>query len=133
MLLIDVTGEHYEWTEVVGESFYRDHLATIRRLIDGDAKRMDGLPAILRLDDDNPHDANAVSVWIADGKVGHLSREDAVEFREDVELYLDDVEAVAVWAQIRGARVREDGEIEGNIGVVLKFRLPILPDEIQEI
>lgn len=37
--------------------------------------------AALRLADDNPHDPQAVAVYINEHQVGHLSRDDARRFR----------------------------------------------------
>lgn len=68
--------------EVVGESF---HAAAFRTLIKrhkpGDLDDEWLGDALLILENDNPHDRNAVSVHIDDLKVGHLSRDMAKEFR----------------------------------------------------
>lgn len=70
--------EGYENLEVVGESHYQDNLW---HLVGSDADRSERvrvkIAAVLAAEPNNPHDANAVAVWIDGLKVGHLSREDA--------------------------------------------------------
>ena len=118
------------WADVVGESFYRENLVSIVKALGETSRFADGVPAVLRLEDDNPHDSNAVSVWIAKLQVGHLSREDAMLFRESVEHLMDDDRSASVGAKIRGGKVNPDGSVEGHIGVVLKLRLPITDDRL---
>lgn len=63
---------------VVGESFRKSDIA---RVVEGRGGRRDGLVARLVPEDDNPHDANAVAVFIDGIQVGYLSRENAVRYR----------------------------------------------------
>lgn len=71
--------------EVVGESFYRDALKArfgLKRGSDDDSECE--ASALLRLEDDNPHDSQAVGVYIDGAKVGHLSRAMARDFRQSI-------------------------------------------------
>ena len=68
--------------DVVGESHYQDSLW---RLVGGRRRpeervRID-VYAVLTAETDNLYDANAVSVWVQDLKVGYLSRGDAERYR----------------------------------------------------
>lgn len=70
----------YEF-DIVGESHYQDALERIA------GPRTDAgvefeCVALLICENDNPYDKNAVAVTINDEKVGYLSRDDAVEWRE---------------------------------------------------
>lgn len=68
--------------EVVGESFYRDNLKAMFGVRSNDDEEDEcDAEAELRLERNNPHDANAVSVYIRGRQVGHLSREMAKDFR----------------------------------------------------
>jgi len=66
--------------EVVGESYYQAALTRIVGSAD-DAGVRQLEQAVLVPEDDNPHDSQAVGVYIQDFKVGHLSREGARTFR----------------------------------------------------
>lgn len=69
---------------VVGESRYQDELEAIcgRRKLNGEDKTVE---AELVLEDENPHDRNAVRVEISGRQVGYLGRDDAPAFRERVQ------------------------------------------------
>jgi HIRAN domain. len=67
--------------EVVGESHYLDNL----RKIAGHGDIYHECDAVLRMEDDNPHDRNAVAVYINGMKVGYLSRAVAKDYRKQVE------------------------------------------------
>lgn len=67
-----------EWIDVVGESYYQDSIAVLVKSVEPGG-RVDTL-AELR-PERNPHDKNAVAVYIAGLKVGHLSRYYAKKFR----------------------------------------------------
>lgn len=65
----------------MGESFYRPQL---ERLFPRNASGRDdevSATVTLRLADHNPHDPQAVAVYIEQQQVGHLSRDDARRFR----------------------------------------------------
>lgn len=67
--------------EVVGESFYRTHFERLfPRHGSGDDHEASAT-ATLVLEDGNPHDDQAVAVFIRGLQVGHLSRDDARRFR----------------------------------------------------
>lgn len=66
---------------VVGESFYQDALrATSKTCIAGPTGRRT-FTAALFAEPANPYDANAVAIHSVHGKLGHLSRENAVAYR----------------------------------------------------
>jgi hypothetical protein len=71
--------------DVVGESFYTDSFIELARrhrpARDDDEAFGD---ATLTLEDDNPHDKNAVAVHIEGLQVGHLSRAMAADFRDAI-------------------------------------------------
>ena len=76
----------YEPLEVVGESFYQDHLRAITGYRPPEEHVDEEIRAILVAEDHNPYDPNAIAVWIKDPQagylqVGHLSREDARRYR----------------------------------------------------
>jgi hypothetical protein len=72
--------------------------------------------AALVAETDNPHDANAISVWIDDRKVGYLSREDAEAYRPGlVALQEKAGKYIALRGVIVGGGIREDGP--GYLGV----------------
>ena len=66
--------------QVVGESYYRDSIFHIAQNEAGKTA-MAFCTARLVPEDSNPHDPNAVGIYIGDAKVGHLSRQAAIEFR----------------------------------------------------
>ena len=64
----------------VGESYYREALVRIAKNEPGKGA-MAFCTARLVPEDLNPHDKNAVAVYVGEFKVGHLARDTAVEFR----------------------------------------------------
>lgn len=66
--------------EVVGESFYADSIRAIANNSDGEHADYQGL-ALLVPNDLNPYDDKAVAVLIEGRQVGHLSRDEARQFR----------------------------------------------------
>jgi hypothetical protein len=108
--------------EVVGESFYQDNLWKVvgGRPPSGERVRQE-IFAILVAEVGNPHDANAIAVWIDGGsKAGHLSREIARLYRPGL-LALQEKQnmPVAVSGVIVGGGMREDGP--GRLGVFLQL------------
>jgi hypothetical protein len=66
---------------VVGESYYQDALReTSRNCIPGPGGRRKFTATLVR-EPENEYDANAVAVHSAHGKIGHLSREDALAYQ----------------------------------------------------
>lgn len=105
---------------IVGESFYQENLEAIcgPRKARGEKRIVE---ARLIFDDDNPHDKNAIRVEIEGKHVGYLSREMAVQYRQQVKK-LNYTGATGVCsAQIRGGwrRTTADGVDEGFYGVWL--------------
>lgn len=78
-----ITGDGRFACEVVGESYRQDSLERLGA--EARRQRCDWVPAMLVLEDDNPHDAQAVRVEIAGLHVGYLSRAQAPQFREAVQ------------------------------------------------
>lgn len=71
--------------EVVGESFYTEAFRELfAAQVRADAEDDLVLDATLVLEDDNPHDSNAVAVYIRGRKVGHLARSMAADFRRAI-------------------------------------------------
>lgn len=79
--LVKLTGTGDFSLDVVGESFYQDALESVcgGRTEDGVDCTVD---AILFHQDNNPHDNMAIAVTIKGAPVGHLSRENARQYRQ---------------------------------------------------
>lgn len=89
--------EGTEWLEVKGESRRQEQLHQIVR----DMGRE--VPAVLAPEPDNPHDKNAVAVWVAGLHVGYLSREDAEVYQPGVmRLVEQEGKPVALMGRILG-------------------------------
>lgn len=100
---------------VVGESFHQDSLWTVVGGRRGERVRQT-VHAILVAEHGNQHDADAVSVWVAGHKVGHLSREDARRLRPGLlRLQQAHRQPIALPGVITG------GGTERNLGVFLNF------------
>lgn len=102
--------------EVVGESYRQDALW---RLVGGRRSQpvRQEIVAVL-VPEDNPHDANAVSVLIDDQLVGYLARAEAARYRPGVEALIGKIGIVALSGLILGGGQRPDGL--GKLGVVLR-------------
>jgi hypothetical protein len=118
---------------VVGESFYQDAITATRanhcqvsppiEVVDfaAEVAQEDGLPwftAVLVREPDNDHDPNAIGVWSQRGKIGHLSREDALRYGP----VLLTVEAMGSQAGACSAFMRQADN--GMWGVVLALSTP---------
>ncbi len=107
-----------ETLEVVGEAHYQDALW---RIIGG--RRLDPVryetEAMLELETDNRHDANAIKVVIHGALVGYFSREDAAAYRPGLLRLMETSPTgrVALGAAIVGGGPRSDGI--GFLGVFL--------------
>lgn len=89
--------------EVVGESFHAGHLG--RLLADGKHDLGLSLVAWLVPEPANPHDPNAVMVWLCGGQVGHLARGAAAIWQKElVALSREHQAQVACLAEIRGGQ-----------------------------
>lgn len=108
--------------DVVGESHHQDRLLSV---CGGYRRDFQEVPvrAWLHLEDDNPHDANAVRVDIAEGPVGYLPANVAKRFRR--ELAKADISMpVEVAAQVVGGW-RTNQHDAGSFGVKLDFLFPL--------
>ena len=104
--------------EAVGESFYQDAL---HQITGGDTRDrvLVKIVAVLKAETDNPHDSNAVSIWIDGLKVGHLCRADAARYRPGL-LALESScqRPIALAGVIAGGGIRANGP--GLLGVFLR-------------
>lgn len=106
---------------VAGESFYPGSFALLCGPRGTEPVEIEAR-AQLRLQDDNPHDAQAVHVTISGYPVGHLKREHARAFRRSVrygplsahEVFECDAKIVGGWANETS---------NGHFGVRLDLRL----------
>jgi hypothetical protein len=74
-------GRDHGRVQVVAESYYQDAIknAVIKLLRDGEIYET---TAVLMREPDNKHDSNAVAVYLeSSGKVGHLSRDNAIAYQ----------------------------------------------------
>ena len=113
--------EGHEDLDVVGESY---RLANLWRLVGGRHRpevhvRMD-VYAMLLAEDGNPHDPNAVSVWIDGLMVGYLPRDRARTLRSGL-LAVQEREGkpIALEGLIVGGGMHDDGP--GQLGVRLRY------------
>jgi hypothetical protein len=66
---------------VVGTNFYQENLRRLAGMKPGGKPVRVAVTAVLVAEDADPHDRNAVAVWINGLQVGHLAREDATRYR----------------------------------------------------
>jgi hypothetical protein len=66
---------------VAGESHYQETLSRIRAVCVPGAEGRPSFPVALIPEPNNPHDANAIAVVSAAGRVGYLPRDDAPRYR----------------------------------------------------
>jgi hypothetical protein len=114
-------SEGSEDIEVVGESFYQDNLWHLvgSQPQSGERVRQE-IIAMLVAEVGNPHDANAIAVWINGSKVGHLSREIARLYRPGLlALQENHNQPVVVSGVVVGGGMRKDGP--GRLGVFLQL------------
>lgn len=111
-----------EYFEIVGESFYQQNLLKI-----AGEKTTNGVEhyceAELIPELNNPHDENAVAVFISGLKVGHLSRDDAFVCRHAIGNMIGNCDAVIVGGWDRGP------SRQGHFGVKLDLEWPPRPVE----
>jgi hypothetical protein len=107
---------------VVGESHYQDALTAI---VGG--KRPDSVSvethAMLVPEPDNPYDPNAVAVYVADRKVGHLPRPAAQAYGPVGRRLAEQQQIGTCRAVIVGGWDRGDGDT-GHFGVTLDLARP---------
>ncbi|MEV4706633.1 hypothetical protein [Actinoplanes sp. NPDC049316] len=103
--------------EVVGESNYQ---AALWQIAGGRRLERVRVPvqAVLLPEQDNPYDANAISVWIFGLKIGYLSRADAAVYRSGLlALQTRHGRRIALSGVVVGGGLRSDGP--GMLGVWL--------------
>jgi hypothetical protein len=111
--------EGYDDLEVVGESFYQENLWSLVGGWSSGRIRQDA-QAVLVAEHGNQYDSNAISVWIAGYKVGHLGREDAVRLRPGLQvLQRRHDKVIALAGQIVGGGSNEGRK--GMLGVFLSY------------
>jgi hypothetical protein len=129
---LDVAAYMFEPTgrarlDVVGEGSYQ---GTLERI--GGGKTIDGMrirdhTAILLPEPSNPYDPNAVKVVIitgpSAGRVGYLSRENAVAYRPIIDRLAALGKVAACRASLQGGWDRGSDD-RGSIGVVLRLGTP---------
>lgn len=99
----------HENLDVVGESHYQDNLW---RIAGGRSSHRVDVPVgvVLIPEANNPHDANAISVWINGLQVGHLPRDLAAAYRPGlVALQNRERKPIALNARVIGGGMRQDG------------------------
>lgn len=108
--IVHLSGDGSYPIEVVGESHYRDDLEL---LCDPHLMQEQEFTwifdAVLILEDDNPHDKNAVAVKIGGKKVGYLSRDMAKVYRAAISEAGHPGAVGKCRARVRGGWQRKDG------------------------
>ncbi|MDF3606336.1 hypothetical protein PE067_09410 [Paracoccus sp. DMF-8] len=105
--------------DIVGESHYQDALARIVGGRSDESAEFDCIAAII-CEDDNPHDENAVAIYINGQKVGHLARPVAAGYRDMLKKHgwvgwSITADAMIVGGWDRGARGRGDFGVKLDI------------------
>lgn len=95
--------------EVVGVSNYQPAIEAAARAREEGARTLT-TEAVLVLEDDNPHDANAVKVQIGGRTVGYLNRENARRYRSDLETAGLPRIVARCRARVVGGFARDDGQ-----------------------
>jgi hypothetical protein len=96
--------------EVVGESHYQNELRSVV------AAQGREVTALLVPEPDNPHDANAVSIWVSGQRVGYLQRDDARSMHGPIAALIMENGPVAVAGRIVGG---ESGR--PSYGIFLRY------------
>lgn len=104
---------------VVGESRYQDDLWRLAGQEPGGEQVHTEVTALLVAEDGNPHDGNAIAVWIDGLRAGYLAREDSARYRPGL-LALQQAHGMPITLAgiIAGGGMREDGP--GRLGVFLR-------------
>ncbi len=118
MQVADITNGPGTYSiDVVGESHYQEALESVCGGRTEDSQRLK-VEAFLVPEDENPHDPKAVCVYIQEQTVGHLERETARSFREQMAKIGASRRAVKCDAIIVGGWDRGGGD-RGYFGVKL--------------
>ena len=78
--LVELCGDGY--CAVVGESHYQDALRRTATICTPGEEGRPSFQAVLVAEPNNEYDPNAIAVYSTHGKLGYLSRDTAVEYRE---------------------------------------------------
>src|SRR5262245_6205798 len=81
--VIELCGDGY--CSVVGESHYQDALRATSETCERGSSGRRTFTAVLVAEPRNPYDANAIAVFSPQGKLGYLSRDDAIEYQQVIE------------------------------------------------
>lgn len=112
-----ILGDGRYSIDVVGESNYQEALS---KVVGG--RKPKGVnhtvTAELKLEDENPHDSNAVAVLIDRARVGYLSRSDARLFRAEAGDQLESARRILCRGRVRGGWNRGPRD-RGHFGVTL--------------
>jgi hypothetical protein len=113
-------------TEVVGESYYQEHLSYLAEMNeDYLVETVD-----LFLEDYNKHDNQTVAVSVEGEDVGHLSREDARRYRAGLKALGYPTALGSCAGKLTGGHELENGE-QASFGIVLDLDLDHL--EVRDI
>jgi hypothetical protein len=109
------------WQNVVGESHYDSAFRALlkqSRLPRGEyGTELTGLPAAVVADPGNPHDANAVAVWVQGELVGFLPRDIAASYHPALADLAERGEYLGVEARVWVST--DGGEVRGSATLVL--------------
>jgi len=78
--LLELPGDGF--LAVVGESHCQDALRATSEVCNETFEDRPSFTAALVPEPDNPYDSNAIAVWGPRGRLGYLSRDDALDYRE---------------------------------------------------
>jgi hypothetical protein len=115
--LLELPGDGF--LAVVGESHCQDALRATREVCTEEFEGRPAFTAALVAEPENSYDSNAIAVWGPRGRLGYLSRDDAVEYREVFdEIRRRGEEGGACGAHLTG------GDAGKSYGVVLRLADP---------
>ena len=109
--------------EIVGESHYQDALSAICGGKCEDGHKHECI-AVLIPEPSNPHDGNAIRVFVDRRRVGYLSRKHAAFVAHEMRLSRPPLGSLYCGAMIVGGWDRGSGD-EGHFGVKLNMEWPI--------
>ena len=94
--------------DAVGEARYQTSLSTIAGGRSDDGRQVNS-EATLRFEPDNPHDRNAVAVFIGGAKIAYLRREDAVTYHAATRRLKVHGQDIGCAARVVGGAMGESG------------------------
>jgi len=108
--------------QVVGESYHRENIESLFSFVDDEGVNQDDFIAQLILEDQNPNDPQAVRVEIDHKIVGHLSRPNAITYRDRFSELRKPTAIGSCYASIKGGFRKKDDEVT-DFGVRLDLDL----------